>query len=196
MLAKVAATRAMNNADKIRYLIFGSVFAAADAQEINISNEVLTAREGNAGGTAGYMVGRCSNSNEFIWYIEMSFSYRLSAFSQRDWLKLRPTEFGRGTLWTIGSFCTRAECRVGILCVTAGAAAFTMPAFAFARTLRAHAQTLSKNHKSAIPPVAGRRAADDRYVGSEDGGADGWPMKPISTATFRFARSCRSWPGR
>ena len=55
----------------------------------------------------------------------------------------------------------------------AGAAAFTLPAFAFARTLRANAKTLSKNHKSAILLVAGWWAAVDRYVGHEAGGADG-----------------------
>jgi hypothetical protein len=64
----------------------------------------------------------------------------------------------------------------------AGAAAFTMPAFAFARTLRAHAQTLSKNHKSAILLWLGGGAPTIDMWDLKTGAPTAGPMKPISTA--------------
>ena len=81
------------------------------------------------------------------------------------------------------SFCTPAGMsRRHFMRHLAGAAAFTMPALAFARTLRAHATTLSKNHKSAILLWLGGGPPTIDMWDLKTGAPTAGPMKPISTA--------------
>src|SRR6516164_8728358 len=63
----------------------------------------------------------------------------------------------------------------------AGAAALTLPAFTFARTLRASAQTLSKNHKAAILIWLGGGPPTIDMWDMKPGAPTAGPMKPIST---------------
>ena len=80
-------------------------------------------------------------------------------------------------------FCTPAGMtRRHFMRHLAGAAAFTLPAFAFARTLRAHASTLSKNHKSAILIWLGGGAPTIDMWDMKPGAPTSGPLKPISTA--------------
>jgi hypothetical protein len=66
MLAKVAADASMNNGDKIRYLYLAAFSRQPTRQEINISNELLAAREGNAAAALQDIWWALLNSNEFI----------------------------------------------------------------------------------------------------------------------------------
>jgi hypothetical protein len=63
----------------------------------------------------------------------------------------------------------------------AGAAALTLPAFTFARTLRASAQTLSKNHKAAILLWLGGGPPTIDMWDMKPGAPTAGPLKPTST---------------
>jgi len=64
----------------------------------------------------------------------------------------------------------------------AGATALAMPAFALTRTLRAHADMLSRNHKSAILLWLGGGPPTIDMWDLKPGAPTGGPLKPISTA--------------
>jgi uncharacterized protein (DUF1501 family) len=64
----------------------------------------------------------------------------------------------------------------------AGASAFTLPAFALTRTLRAHAKTLSKSHKSAILLWLGGGPPSIDMWDLKPGAPTGGEFKPINTA--------------
>lgn len=63
----------------------------------------------------------------------------------------------------------------------AGASSLVMPAFALARTLRANAQTLSRNHKSAILLWLGGGPPTIDMWDLKPGAPTGGPYKPIAT---------------
>src|SRR6476660_10436660 len=63
----------------------------------------------------------------------------------------------------------------------AGASALVAPAFAFTRTLRANAKTLSKNHKSAILLWLGGGAPTIDMWDMKPGAPTAGQFKPIST---------------
>ena len=63
----------------------------------------------------------------------------------------------------------------------AGASAFAMPAFALTRTLRANAETLSRNHKSAILLWLGGGPPTIDMWDMKPGAPTGGQFKPIST---------------
>jgi hypothetical protein len=63
----------------------------------------------------------------------------------------------------------------------AGASALTLPAFALTRTLRAHAASLSRNHKSAILLWLGGGPPSIDMWDMKPGAPTGGPLKPIST---------------
>jgi Protein of unknown function (DUF1501) len=63
----------------------------------------------------------------------------------------------------------------------AGASAFAMPAFALTRTLRANAESLSRNHKSAILLWLGGGPPSIDMWDLKPGAPTGGPLKPIST---------------
>jgi Protein of unknown function (DUF1501) len=64
----------------------------------------------------------------------------------------------------------------------AGASAFTLPAFALTRTLRANAKSLSKNHKSAILLWLGGGPPSIDMWDMKPGAPTAGEFKPISTA--------------
>jgi uncharacterized protein (DUF1501 family) len=64
----------------------------------------------------------------------------------------------------------------------AGASALAMPAFALTRTLRAHAQEMSRNHKSAILLWLGGGPPTIDMWDLKPGAPTGGPLKPIGTA--------------
>jgi hypothetical protein len=66
ILAKVAGDTSLNNADKIRYLYLAAFSRQPTRQEINISNELLSERAGNAGAALQDIWWALLNSNEFI----------------------------------------------------------------------------------------------------------------------------------
>jgi hypothetical protein len=66
MLARVAGDESMTNADKIRYLYLAAFSRQPTKQEINISNELLAAREGNVGAALQDIWWALLNTNEFI----------------------------------------------------------------------------------------------------------------------------------
>jgi Protein of unknown function (DUF1549)/Protein of unknown function (DUF1553) len=66
MLARVAGDAGLSNADKIRYLYLAAYSRQPTRQEINISNELLAAREGNVGMALQDIWWALLNSNEFI----------------------------------------------------------------------------------------------------------------------------------
>src|SRR5262245_23103286 len=63
----------------------------------------------------------------------------------------------------------------------AGASALVAPAFAFTRTLRANAKTMSKNHKSAILLWLGGGAPTIDMWDMKPGAPTAGQFKPIST---------------
>jgi hypothetical protein len=63
----------------------------------------------------------------------------------------------------------------------AGASALALPAFAFTRTMRANAQALSKNHKSAILLWLGGAAPTIDMWDMKPGAPTAGPFKPIAT---------------
>ena len=63
----------------------------------------------------------------------------------------------------------------------AGASAFAMPAFALTRTLRANAESLARNHKSAILLWLGGGPPSIDMWDMKPGAPTGGPFKPIST---------------
>jgi hypothetical protein len=66
MLARVAGDDSISSADKIRYLYLAAFARQPTKQEINISNELLAAREGNVGAALQDIWWALLNSNEFI----------------------------------------------------------------------------------------------------------------------------------
>ena len=64
----------------------------------------------------------------------------------------------------------------------AGASALALPAFALTRTLRANAESLSRNHKSAILLWLGGGPPSIDMWDLKPGAPTGGPFKPISTA--------------
>jgi hypothetical protein len=66
MLARVASDDSLNNADKIRYLYLAAFARQPTTQEINISNELLEARQRNVGAALQDIWWALLNTNEFI----------------------------------------------------------------------------------------------------------------------------------
>jgi uncharacterized protein (DUF1501 family) len=64
----------------------------------------------------------------------------------------------------------------------AGASAMALPAFALTRTLRAHAEALSRNHKSAILLWLGGGPPTIDMWDMKPGAPTGGPLQPIATA--------------
>jgi uncharacterized protein (DUF1501 family) len=64
----------------------------------------------------------------------------------------------------------------------AGASALALPAFALTRTLRAHAEMLARNHKSAILIWLGGGPPTIDMWDMKPGAPTGGPLKPIATA--------------
>jgi hypothetical protein len=64
----------------------------------------------------------------------------------------------------------------------AGASALALPAFALTRTLRANAEMLSRNHKSAILIWLGGGPPTIDMWDLKPGAPTGGPLKPIATA--------------
>jgi hypothetical protein len=66
MLAKVATDPQLDNAEKIRYLYEAALARVPTRQELNISNELLAARNGNVGAALQDIWWALLNTNEFI----------------------------------------------------------------------------------------------------------------------------------
>jgi hypothetical protein len=66
MLAKVATDPKRDNAEKIRYLYLAGLSRVPTRQELNISNELLVARDGNVGTALQDIWWAVLNTNEFI----------------------------------------------------------------------------------------------------------------------------------
>jgi hypothetical protein len=66
MLAKVAMDPKRDNAEKIRYLYLAGLSRMPTRQELNISNELLVARNGNVGAALQDIWWAVLNTNEFI----------------------------------------------------------------------------------------------------------------------------------
>jgi Protein of unknown function (DUF1553)/Protein of unknown function (DUF1549) len=66
MLAKVATDPKRDNAEKIRYLYLAGLSRMPTKQELNISNELLVARQGNVGAALQDIWWAVLNTNEFI----------------------------------------------------------------------------------------------------------------------------------
>jgi hypothetical protein len=66
MLARVATDPKRDNAEKIRYLYLAGLSRLPTKQELNISNELLVARQGNVGAALQDIWWAVLNTNEFI----------------------------------------------------------------------------------------------------------------------------------
>ena len=66
MLARVASDPKLDNAEKIRYLYLAALSRLPTRQELNISNELLVARDGNVGAALQDIWWAVLNTNEFI----------------------------------------------------------------------------------------------------------------------------------
>ena len=66
MLARVAMDPKRDNAEKIRYLYLAGLSRLPTKQELNISNELLVARQGNVGAALQDIWWAVLNTNEFI----------------------------------------------------------------------------------------------------------------------------------
>jgi hypothetical protein len=66
MLARVAGSSKLDNAEKIRYLYLAALSRLPTRQELAISNELLVARGGNVGAALQDIWWALLNTNEFI----------------------------------------------------------------------------------------------------------------------------------